>query len=287
MTELEQTIEQFRIDNGFYPPSFEQFSRETTPSSSLADVTAEVSQLLPFLNKMAPNHREGVTPSFDAGRASAGFTLLHEWWVNIGVNLDQRSSHVFWLSGLAQNKQFPLTGGTGALIAAWNDTSAPVERRELFEFDASRLLDVFDANGVLLPNVQAYRMEFGKQKAEDSLVYIYRDAGSYVPGIFNPPSGGVLQPIPYDRFNGNHLALAYHIYDNSGALQPAPNAFPNPESFQLITFGLDADGGVPRNTDGTVNLELRGSIVDQGPGHGDNICNFAPGRLDKFVNDVQ
>ena len=273
MTQMEHALESFKTKYGFYPPSFEQFSRETTAASPVADINAELNQFIPYLARVAPNHQQSLAQ-------------LQNWWVNVGVNLDQRSSLVFWLSGLPVNRQFPLTHPVdGSLLTAYDNGT--VERQSLYAFESDRLRDVFDGSGAVLPNVQGYEMAHGKQNG--ALLFVYRDAGSYVPRLFAHPSSGVLNPLAYDRTDPTVLALAYHA-DPTLAFPPAvPSAdsFVNPDSFQLICFGLDGDGGEPINkATGDPAPELRGILDRQGAKAADNLCNFAEGRLDKYVTDV-
>ena len=85
MKQLELAIEDFNNQHGFYPPTF---SMITGPGD-----------LVPYLNKISPNHRE-----VSSGR-------LAVWYAAIGTHLDDRTSLVFWLSAINSNKQFPITGG--------------------------------------------------------------------------------------------------------------------------------------------------------------------------------
>lgn len=263
VVQMSQSIEGFKTKYGFYPPSFEQFSREATTN---AQADLELTQFLPYLNKIAPNHQESTAQ-------------LRNWWLNVGVNLDQRSSLVFWLSGLPDNKQFPLSGFAAAVtpLNAYDDGT--VDRQRLYDFDSERLQEVVDGSGVTLLNVRGYEMAHGKTNGDK--LFVYRDAGSYVPGFFS----AVMTPVPYDRTNMDHLSLAYHINDGS-AIPPAAN-FLNPNTFQLICFGIDGDGGEPIDGTGAVDYALRGDVENQGVAAADNLCNFAGGRLDKFIDDLQ
>ena len=75
--QLNQATENFNTQFGFYPPSFEQFKRtvNTVDSAPLGIVNSEAAQLLPFLNKISPNHQE-LAPS----PVRAGYTRLDDWW---------------------------------------------------------------------------------------------------------------------------------------------------------------------------------------------------------------
>jgi len=215
LTEMSQATEQFRIENGFYPPS---------------NINT-ASDLLPFLAQMAPNHREL--------EMVGGQTRLQAWFDAVGSNLDQGTSLQFWLAGTVQNAQYPLTGGlpAGQIPVGFNSNqltngaTANLNRRVYFEHDSSR----FAGTG----NVRSYISAFGKRTGD--LRFLYRDSRSYAGGAYS--------------LNG---------------------AFVNPNTFQIITPGLDGDLG------GT-----GGSIFNQGPDANDNLCNFANGRLDTFINDNQ
>lgn len=94
MGQIELAIESFKNKHGFYPPNF----------NANGGINA-AADMLPYLNKLSPNHRENTNfPGTTTNR-------LQTWWNAIGQHLDNRSSLVFWLTGLSPNKQFPITGG--------------------------------------------------------------------------------------------------------------------------------------------------------------------------------
>jgi hypothetical protein len=308
ITQMSQAIESFKTEYGFYPPSFEQFKRavDTGASAPYGVVHAEAQQLLPFLNKIAPNHQEASTLSPVPDRAMDGYTRLDDWWEFVGCNLDQTSSLQFWLSGLCQNKQFPLTGGLPVasfnsdlyMPVAYNvevyidgsDIEGDLDRKVFYDFDTDRMIPVsiFDGPNELRPVVQ-YVMEHGKTNGD--LFYLYRDSGSYVPAVFNNAGAR----IALDRFDEDHPSLAYHFWDGTSPV--VKDDFPNPNTFQLISFGLDGDAGILNpNTgviwdfaleDGTPDPQLRGDLNSQLPNADDNLCNFAQGRLDKYITEQQ
>ena len=60
MVQIEQAIESFRTEYGFYPPSFEQFNRTGATSLTATDAGSRGLQaFVRFLNRIAPNHQEG------------------------------------------------------------------------------------------------------------------------------------------------------------------------------------------------------------------------------------
>jgi len=169
MKQIEQSIEQFRTDKGFYPPSFEGLT---------------LAQFRSFVNRMAPNNRETSD-----GR-------LGPWWDAIGEQLDRESSLVFWLSGTFENQQYPITGGpnAGAVagVAAHNFGADVGQRKVYFDFQTGQLVGddsdetvgnssgaaVSTAPGIILE----YRQEHGKSSGD--LLFKYLDSTSYDMGAY-------------------------------------------------------------------------------------------------------
>lgn len=271
--QIELAIENFNNQYGFYPPSFRTIG---TPAG-----------VLPFLNRISPNHGElGLMPGFTGTLpGNVPPTRLNVWWNEIGQNLDDSTSLVFWLSGLSSNKQFPLTfglpaaGGAHQLPVAFNAnlTTAGIEivtagggtnpdREVLFDFDSGRLSDMLrtfvaeadptDPNTFeyavnetpLAPGLRLYLQPHGNGKG--ILAYAYRESAAYDGGTPADPTDD-----------------AFYSGANAG---PASEFF-NPRTFQLATFGLDGRG-FPISTD-TNNLTNQ-----------DNLTNFSQGRLDAFLN---
>ena len=258
MKQIELAIESFRTQHGFYPPSFSGIS--------------SAGELLPYLNRISPNHRE-----VSSGR-------LAVWYQAIGQHLDDRSSLVFWLSGLSSNKQFPFTGGLsdvggnlqlpvafGGSDVILVDNSGSVQtnsedefefravnadgvgidisRDSLFDFKGERLSDrvLSFATGMevpVMPGVRVYVTLYGEESENRGNEYSYRNSEFYsAPG-------------------------SYHA-DNDGDIR-----FVNPDTFQLFTFGLDgrADNIALDDTSRPLDSAL----------NADNITNFADGRLETF-----
>jgi len=307
--QMELAVDSFQTKYGFYPPSFEQFRRQSNrDTTNLAFVQTEANQLLPFLNKISANHGETDASPVPA-RAAAGFRKIDDWWQNVGVNMDQASSLPFWLSGIAQNKQFPLTGGLDNSTyapAIDGDTVSSVDEYLIVGINASKLIDgateisslhsievareihyevdlarvdpIGDAFGRF--PVGHFKMEYGKTNGD--LLYLYRDSGSYVPPFFDT-SGAA---IPLDRFNPDHPGMAYHFWDGASAV--TRDNFANPNTFQLISAGLDGDAGILNEETGAeIAPQFRGDLNSQLPKADDNLCNFAEGRLDKYINEQQ
>lgn len=263
ITQMSGAVESFKTKYGFYPPSFEQIGNSN--------------QLLPYLNKIAPNHRE-LEPS----PSTPGISRMEDWWLKIGVNLNQQTSLQFWLAGLSHNKQYPLTGGFAEVPVGFNSptftTGAEIangfEREIFFDFDQERIVPVA-GNGTA-----QYIMDHGKTNGD--LFYLYRDSGSYIPPAFN----GAGVQVAYDRANPAHPSMAYHFWDGTSAV--SKDDFPNPNTFQLISFGMDGDAGIVNpETGADIPPQFRGDLNSQLPRSADNLCNFANGRLDKFITERQ
>ena len=260
--QINAAVERFRTDHGFYPPTF---------NSGAAGGVNSLAQFRTYLNRIAPNNSE----------VSSGG--LAKWWAQVGSNLDQRSGLVFWLSGLANSKQYPLSGtaaiasspaNQNMVLAPYNanllvdgitSTAGPIDRNVFFEFKSGQLVSLEDANGNALSlGIKGYSQPNGKGDPED-LVYLYRDFRSYI----SP--------------NGN----AYHSgEDNMGA----PINFFNPTTFQLVSPGMDGSLSQfamietdlmktedPDNSDDGEDDEVPYVDSEQD----DNIVNFTSGRLDQ------
>ena len=310
IVQLNQAIESFNTKYGFYPPSFEQFKRQSNGSSTAAFVALEANQLLPFLNKIAPNHSELIQ-----SHTAPGFRRIDDWWRRVGVNLNQQTSLQFWLSGVCQNKQFPLTGGFMTdpyLPKAFNIdefvTGVPIgtgglEREVFYDFDQQRFVEIGDLAGTANFPVAQYNMNHGKTNGD--LFYLYRDAGSYLPFVQPGPiasgnTGAGAQGPNKDAIYSatsspvtiaglqSYLALTTHSGAAYYAKEFSPDGselklnFGNQNTFQVISAGLDGDAGIGDPDTGNFNNVDRGDIERQFPNADDNLCNFANGRLDKY-----
>jgi len=287
MKQMDSAIESFNTKYGFYPPSFTGFNQTATGTGA---------QLLPYLNKISPNHRE-LNPMFPGG-----LSRLEIWWRAIGSNLDDRGSLIFWLSGLSANKQFPITGNLpmvnisgDQLVAGTNFAQLPIIANADFvivvdamgvvqpggnnsEFDIFGTIErdsLFDFRGAqltrtgALPGIRIYNQPFGNQKG--NLGYFYRNSAFYA-----DPQGTA--------------GVAYHVFTDG----TPPQVWLNPNTFQISTFGLDGrpsqyvdpNSGELLNFRPTAINKPSSGTAEQRKGWqeftGDNITNFAAGRLDAF-----
>ena len=290
--QLDLGIENFRNKYGFYPPSFVGLGADFGTDPTNVDATngivdpGDENALLPFLNKISPNHRE-LDPMFPGTTTPS---RLRVWWVAIGRHLDDRGSLVFWLNGLSANKQFPITGGLplvggnaqlpvifNADLAIEVDSDSnrqtgevPIvgafERETRFDFRGSQLSDQFffiNTTGSgpptgLLPTpagIRVYNMPFGNQQFD--LAYRYRNAAFYPAA-----SAGV---------------AALHVNTDGGPV------FLNPGKFQIVTLGFD--GRASGFASSQINPPSSGDADEREDWvtfNSDNIANFADGRLDNF-----
>lgn len=272
MKQMELKLEDFKTQNGFYPPTFSAFNRNPNMEA----------QLLPFLNKLSPNHSEGEA------MPGAPVSRLRYWWNNVGRHLDDSSSLVFWLSGLSKNKQYPVTFGLPAdtsgnpqLMVAYNANlttanNKPVnstggeispERESAYDFRGGQLLtglngdsqrsfvtplnpesdDYATTTTALQPGVAVYTQAYGDQSGV--LTFFYRHAGFYNGGTPN-----------------NDLDDAYH----TGSIAGNNLEYVNPASFQLISYGMDGKA-------------FPSSLNNLTGTNRDNLTNFANGRLEVYV----
>ena len=225
-------IDKFETQHGFFPPTF-----------GVGGAITSQAEFLRYLNRIAPNHAE---------TSSGGLT---QWWNQVGSQLDERSSLVFWLSGLCTSKQYPLSGtaaiaSSGTPLAPYDsnklvddsDIGGPnlITRETFFEFKAGQLVN---AGGSLAAGIKAYTQPEGKSSGD--LAYRYLDKSAYASGAY---------------FNGA--------------------GFFNPETFQIVAPGLD--GSLSNATSPVVNLS---DSTDVDPAQDDNITNFSGGRLERSYDE--
>lgn len=258
LLQMDAEIEQFNIDYGFYPPTIGTLNADGTTNTTFA--IRDVATMRRFLNRISPNHAEG------SGSAGIGpGNGLGNWWLNVGRHLDEKSSLVFWLSGLCKSKQYPLSGsaviagdptltlapyGLAQTFSGVETTAAAaVQRESRFEFQATQMSfptsPISNASGsnTIVAN---YNQPAGKDNGDSA--YRYLDSKSYGFGAY---------------FNG---------LNSSGT----PN-FLNAGTFQIIAPGLDGNIVDPNVVTPSSNIQT----VDAG--QLDNITNFTEGRLEKIV----
>ena len=253
IVQLDAAVQRFETKHGFFPPAIGPGLEIDTNNPAAA-----VANFRRYLNRIAPNHAEGVVGSGGG---------LDAWWAEVGSNLEGDSSLVFWLSGLCTSKQYPLSGNAAIANSSTPTPLAPynanndfmdnplnvtIDRDVFFDFTSGRLVN----SPAGIPGIKSYNQPEGKG---NELAYRYRDSKSYTPS------------------DPTVAALAYHVEEADGTI-----VFFNPGTFQIICPGMD--GQITRQTDqsmvvtDTVALSMPSANAD--PEQDDNITNFANGRLD-------
>jgi prepilin-type N-terminal cleavage/methylation domain-containing protein len=310
ITQIGQALESFKTKYGFYPPSGERFERDVSSGGNYTTITAEASQILPYLNRIAPNHRE-LEPS----PLGNGNTRLEDWWIAVGSKLNQQTSMIFWLSGLAESSQYPLTGGIPVPVGAsapadyipcgynenkyvgfdvvnsevverpLNDGTAAANpivliRNVFYDFQSNQVIEMADATTTPASPLGVARY-VGRYGAGEH-AFGYRDAASYIPYVLPqdpapsdqmPPTTYVVDPTYPD---GSFPGFAYHIEADGDLNTFTSKNFAAPNTFQIITVGMDGDSGRPEFA-----LET-GEIMMQAQSSADNLCSFADGPLSAF-----
>ncbi len=260
MTQIEQALEQFEIEYGFYPPSFR-------------DMTA--ARMAALLGRISPNHGEGN--GSDGGN-------LETWWTSTGTDLVTAANSdpsavgslagsdlVFWLTQLSKNRQFPISDTVG-------------ERQKFFEFKTERLN--FSPSGNIANYYQPGRVQ---------TPYIYRDASTYLPSMPDMDNSNDGAYVRTGVTKQQVIDAAFHLDStvsgtSSGLTVAGSKAifdaiYFKPDSFQLITFGLDGLSGGPTTcpTPANANPNTISNTCARGA---DNIVNFGgsgPMKLETVV----
>ncbi len=255
MTQMGAAMEKFKTAYNFYPPDFSAFD---------PDPVIAVNQFLLFLNRIAPQHGE-LTYTIPGDTTSPRY--IDVWWNEVGQFLDTESSMVFWLSGLAQNKQFPLTyfntaSGFREGLAAHPFNLDGVDRIIMFDFQTDRVH--IDGN----PKIAKYDQPSGNN---DSHYRYFR----YTPSLMNNPTTGAFDLT---------LFLGYH---NGTTTEPvdAVNPFA-PANFQMVAAGMDGLFGSGNTSDPTIPFGRWNDPMSPLPKEAeDDIVNFisdgSTGRLDR------
>ena len=201
MKQIEQSIENFRNDFGFYPPTWNAI--ENNPDGTARSDAEAATALLRYINRIAPNNREGA--------GAIGSRPVDAWWMAVGMNISAARGEdlVFWLSGLSKNLQFPLTN-TGSIVPAQMPDAYPSSNQDARnDFERQTLYDFNGAQLILNGTVAGYDQAAGSESP-----WLYVDSANYRP-------------------NG-----AYHILDMRSGTPGTPR-YENPNTFQLFCGGID------------------------------------------------
>ena len=225
MAQLDLAIEHFKSDHGFYPPSF----------NGLDSVT-----FMSYLNRMAPNHAYSQAD-------------INNWWTNYGGEIAELpgADLVFWLSGIAKNKQYPLGDTSTGWLAGHNfhpGDNQVFERNVYYDFNSERLnfchFDPANPGSLDTHEPASFVQAQGK--------------------LFDEDLANVYPNEPW-KWAAVYLYLDADNYGNAGGYRDA-GGFYNQDSFQLFAPGLDGKKG---------QVNVTGTFVNQcGPDGLDNIVNF-------------
>ncbi len=281
--QLEASVEKFRDEFGFYPSDFSEFvDASGTPlnfTDTLPDGYTVEGRLKRFLAQISPMHNEDATDPVDGTNSR-----LAVWWENVGKNLAYndagpavkasrlRGPQValwFWLSQTYKDAQYPFSGKRLGTTTADSDgdgipDNAQIisERRVMNDFSAATLELIFTAN---YPDGVPYEIARTTQRGGDApVLYFHHD--TYL-----------------DAYAAPDTTTRIDFYQGSGAVPPNlgmacrniddPVNFVEPTKFQIFTAGYDESFG-----------DLEDDTVYE---NRDNLCNFAEGRLDVFVDNSQ
>ena len=319
INQVQSAIEKFRTDFGFYPPSFKGMDNAVVNAINNGNDPDEAAAawMLSYLGRIAPNHTEGAVIPDDLG-GNGVERFIDRWVFDIGSKRLNRnpgsnlvgSDLVFWLSGLAKNKQRPLTrnidtDGDGVLdavdpyVAHGKRVGDATERNVFYEFDDNQIVPIPDPDN---PGLPAPWVAF-VQPVGNEIPYLYLDRNHYLPSLrYADNPGSVANDGAYCRANPELKAYQgdidlYEVVRAGGVLDgfeitTGSEAFellyPNRDSFQLISFGLD---GKPGEVDPQEQWSGQNVYLFAGPASADNMINFssggAPGRLDSLVFEEQ
>ena len=311
MRQIEGALEKFNTQYGFYPPSFKAIINvDENDPTDLAEVQRASDRLLPYINRIAPNHNETAFVDF-MDRPNVRF--IDQWMMEVGMKMNWTLGEdlVFWLSGLTKNKQFPLTGGfyddtaEMGFYTAFNGqftNGTIVEREVFFEFSAGQLMvnelpvvgartaSYIQASGnatSLFSIVSADGPNVGARVAFDSAPFLYLDAEHYLP--LNDSTPITDDTVQWERVGfadanaedgayvkprvGNNPTTLQSIIDSADDASLFQNLYENPTTFQLITFGIDGTSQTVTAANPIDANPNRWSTV--GPAGTDNVVNFA------------
>jgi prepilin-type N-terminal cleavage/methylation domain-containing protein len=237
-------------------------SKEMAVYSELTQINQSLESFKTKYGFYPPSFKSFANPSLTVPQKKAAFARylnrispnhrenVSDWWDNVGSQIDWQEGEdlVFWLSGLFTNKQYPLTGDNLGFKKSFavNDAANTPQREVFFEFKSDRIK----------PDTTSWAAKYLQQSDDETTQYLYLDSSSY----------GILIPGPPATF------IEYQ--DNNG------NPF-NPQTFQLCAPGLDKKMGLG----GRLN-DLQAATGDSPIVNLDNLCNFADGKLESYINSI-
>lgn len=240
---VEQALEAFKNKHGFYPPDMSEIN--------------SAAEFKPWLDRIARNHNEG--------NGSAG-TGLQIWWDQVGNELDPETAILFWLTGLADNAQYPLTyvdqTGTRVALPAFNRGVVDISGNNvarISHLDPKPRQVISFENSLMEPDMLARFIQNGGAETPP-IVYFSRNAfDNFVSSAWTPT--GV---VHVNSTTGESLVP---YFDSAAGAFPPKSV----DSFQVIAAGVDGEFGATGDINGVTYRD------------NDNICSFAEGRLQTIL----
>ncbi len=286
-SQIAAALESFKTAYGTYPPN-----------------PGTLNDFIPFLNRISPNHGEFAIVSGTTRR-------IDIWWTNVGQYLNAETSLAFWLSGIAKNKQFPLTWvddndtpanaaddvvraltGYNGPVFKGTGTQVNVERDVRYEF---KQLLKWRTNAAIanVSTASSAAPEFvgvaGSGVAYPNVAAVSQTSGRYEPYVYFLTSA---LPAPLANSAATTLQTSTNVpkrdvYLVQGLVTVGPYWFYNTstssneyyakEKFQLFSPGIDGIFSATSHTSG--NLSAATTLRFER----DNMANVAEGRLEKLV----
>ncbi|MEQ1902822.1 MAG: type II secretion system protein [Pirellulaceae bacterium] len=290
-SQIALALEAFKTKYGFYPPSGFNY------------VGATVNDFIPYLNRLSPNHGELA----DADGMAGGPRRIDIWWNDVGQYLNPETSLAFWLSGIAKNKQYPLTyvdnSGNVQALHGYNYVLDPslmaagtnAEREVFFEFN--KLFKWRTSNTTGDPG--AWLEPIGTiPNPYPSVAVCTQTSGRYEPIVYFSINS---LPVPSPNNSGTTLQTATNVpkWDVYLPIGPDPSVTPVPPitvgpywgfnsatsnneyysagKFQIFSPGIDGFFSATAFTSGNI----AGSTTNRF--ERDNVGNFSEGRLEKLT----
>jgi len=188
-----------------------------------------------------------------------------------GGNLSPAQALVFWLSGFSPDPEHPISGHYGA--------SSPLPLTPFYQFDTTRLLASGTAVQVGNSPVPVYTPTDGLGAP---YVYFYNQDYAWFSGLSSPPLASqtpALPGTPYGATQGGSGVCRPYYADNGSSTNGNNYLFVNPNSYQIISAGLDGDYGDTSSSSVPSPYPSYPSGNGYTPGDLDNLVNFWSGNL--------
>ncbi|MBN1854794.1 MAG: type II secretion system protein [Pirellulales bacterium] len=240
---LHAAFEEFRQSKNAYPPNCMNQGQPVTNLEAIAFADLER-----FMKSAFPRHRERKELLYSLVYGTTNPVVTQSSLNRYGMRADE--AIVFWLGGFSDDPQYPISQKGGPAYPNTFGPAEPLDERSfIFEFDRARL-GPRDDNGLFAGRFLVYKSPIIDNDSSNDVLRINL-------WTYTPPNKK--QPFLYFD-TSRHAAVSY---DNSGspvgAYDPVSNnvvaikqidtaagnriQFANPDSFQILTAGLDDEWG--------------------------------------------